>query len=470
MSVALGAIAALSKTLLTGREFNAATTAVSFTCLVVIAGPVVSLLRLERLDWFFPFALPVAYVTLALMTPLLFLTFSDGPLGFVQPAQVTNGVVIALGLTILGILVGLAVPVLGMAPVGPRTPLLVDRRGLRSVGRAFLVSSLVGRIFVVRGQFGRAYGEGSVGFSWSSVTDNLASALLLAGVVLVFISNVSLRRKLGGALDWTILGFYVIASLLVGNRSELLAPALLALWARHHYIRPIKLSHLVALSLTLILLFQAIQALRVSEPVPGATRTSVVERVLFDFVSPVYLTAETMKRVPDSHPFLYGSTYLAGVKRLLPSPLANTLFGPTDDTGTFVFRDLVGFKNPNAGLGFSLPTEGFLNFGFFGCLMSGIFTGLVLGFSYRHTKLLLEGPVNLLYPIMVSTLPLGLRSDALGQMKGVAYPMLLIALAVALKRRHSRRRTPDATDFLPGDEVGVIGPTGQDLNQFVKDS
>ena len=57
---------------------------------------------------------------------------------------------------------------------------------------------------------------------------------------------------------------------------------------------------------------------------------------------------------------------MAAFERQLPSPIAIPLFGPPDDTAARRFRALVGFNNPNQGIGYSIPAEGYLNFGRFG--------------------------------------------------------------------------------------------------------
>ena len=153
--------------------------------------------------------------------------------------------------------------------------------------------------------------------------------------------------------------------------------------------------------------------------------------------TPSFDVSEIVRRVPAAHDYELGSTYLAGLERRLPSPIANRLFGTPDDTGAYVFRKILGFADPNVGFGFSLPSEGYLNFGFIGSFASALLLGVVLGFAFMRQVAPPRRALHLLYPMLVSTLPLAVRSDALGQIKWILYPSLIVAVILALSRTRS---------------------------------
>jgi hypothetical protein len=143
-----------------------------------------------------------------------------------------------------------------------------------------------------------------------------------------------------------------------------------------------------------------------------------------------------MRYVPDSEPLRLGSTYVAALQRQLPGPIALEILGPPTDTASFELRQMLGFYDPDAGFGFSLPAEGFLNFGLVGVVGACVVTGLLLGGSYaRRPAGLPDRALHVLYPLIVASLPLSLRADAVQQIKTVLYPMVFAAVVFALARQ-----------------------------------
>jgi hypothetical protein len=165
--------------------------------------------------------------------------------------------------------------------------------------------------------------------------------------------------------------------------------------------------------------------------------SAAVERTLGAVGTPVFITNRLVQSVPSAWPFALGSTYVAAVERQLPGPLATKIFGPPTGTGTFVFRRILHYTNPNNGFAFALPSEGYLNFGLEGALLAGGALGLFLAWAYRQQSAdTVTQARHLLYPLAVATIPESLRSDAVASVKLILYPMLLLALAFWLARRH----------------------------------
>jgi len=65
---------------------------------------------------------------------------------------------------------------------------------------------------------------------------------------------------------------------------------------------------------------------------------------------------------------------------------------------------------------------------------SGTVVVVFNGEIYRRMELSGTRAIHLLYPVLVSTLPLSLRTDGVGQIKTVLYPMVILALVYELCR------------------------------------
>jgi len=381
--------------------------------------------RLANRDWFFPFAFPFFYVGISLMAPVLYLSVLRRRLGILDPSDVSLRLVEVFALTIVGLGIGLAAGML-VKRSSDRPPRTLDYPRLLRWGRIGMALCLPAQAFEVFSRLGRPYGKGFVGFGLSQLIDNFASHVLFAAVILTVIANVHLRKSVLASLDVALLMSFTLSTLIIGSRAQMIAPAIFVMWAQHTFVRRIRLTWLLALTVFLLVVLQGVSGVRGGGEFYTSGESSV-ERTLDDLSSPVFITGMLLDRFPSTQDFTGGSTYLAAVTRQLPSPVAVALLGPPDDTGSFVFRRSIGFINPDAGLAFSLPSEGYLNFGMAGVLAAGLAVGLIMGFAYREHGFPPVRARLLLYPVMVASLPLGLRSDALGQIKGVLYPLLILA-------------------------------------------
>jgi hypothetical protein len=143
--------------------------------------------------------------------------------------------------------------------------------------------------------------------------------------------------------------------------------------------------------------------------------------------------------VPSQVDFYWGSTYLEALKYMLPGPISRALFGDPTGTGVFAYRDLIDFHYPNQGFGFAVPTEAYLNFGFPGVAIVALGLGVLYAWAHAMALRNRYGISMLLYPLLVSYLAFGLRSDALNQLKNILYPLIICVLALALERFLLRR-------------------------------
>jgi hypothetical protein len=153
-------------------------------------------------------------------------------------------------------------------------------------------------------------------------------------------------------------------------------------------------------------------------------------------------------RVPSDVPYLRGSTYLAAAEAQLPGPVSRYL-GVTSRTASAVFRDIIGFNDPNQGFAESYPSEAYLNFGLPGCLGAGLFLGALMGWAWRKRQETVARLRDLLYPVLLAGLIYGFRSDALTQLKDVLYPMLAIWAVTAWYRVRPGGLAAGAAAFIP---------------------
>jgi hypothetical protein len=136
---------------------------------------------------------------------------------------------------------------------------------------------------------------------------------------------------------------------------------------------------------------------------------------------------------------------------MLPGPIARALFGAVSGTGTLVYREIINFTYAGQGWGFSLPTEGYVNFGFPGVVGAGAFLGALFGNTYKLAQRdQIDNRIgSYVYPLLISYLPFGIRTDALGEMKSVIYPIIICYVALWLAKwaiaRAERRVTYSAT-------------------------
>jgi hypothetical protein len=307
-------------------------------------------------------------------------------------------------------------------------------------GRAVLLVALGARLFTVVTTYGLPYGTGSVTFGFSSALEAVANVVLFAGTVVVVLANVRLRRRTLAFPDLALLAGFAFATLLAGSRGELLAPVLFVLFAHHTYIRKVGLAPLATAAIAILIIFQGVEGARQGKPFLANPQLGI-ERTLGSIATPIQVQTLVMQRVPSRQGYLGGSTYVASAVRQVPGPIANAALGPPDDTASFQLRRILEQTNPNFGYGFSLPSEGYLNFGLLGVPVVMLLFGGILGWAYRQQAPLPSRPIHLLYPILVATVPIAYRSDALEQLKLVLYPMLLLTVVLYLSswRRQSNR-------------------------------
>lgn len=414
--------------------------------LVVSLSATVSFLAMgghRRRDWFHPLVLPMTYVSLVMLGPLLYIQATGRSLLAMHPNALSAETVSMMSATVVLMLGGILVSIGTVGPPLEQTPIWGSWPRLQLIGRLGLALCVVLRIEYAAKHPATQYGRNQLTFDWSASLQSEVDVAILIVVVAIVMSNLWIRKRPLELVDAAGVALYGGASLYTGSRLSIVGPAIFLIWAYHSHVR--RLSLLMAAFLGVVVV-SGLLLVGILRPTSGLTaRSDAVASAFTDLSSPLYVTNEVVNLVPRTHPFLYGRTYLAAMKRQLPGPISNSLFGAPQDTGAYEFRIIEHNFNPNQGFSFALPAEGYLNFGSVGVLSAALLVGLLFGISWRYSQELPSRALNVLYPIVVAALPYGLRSDALTQIKLVLTPMVAIAFVLVLCRPYSATRCKAAS-------------------------
>lgn len=394
---------------------------------------------LGRRDWFHPLSLPAVYVGIVLTVPVMFVLWTGQSLDLLRESDLSPEALTVLGLTLAGLLLGLNLGLLRRFPTRSRGA--TERRFMVLSGRALLVTATAARMAeLLLTSPSQAYGEGQLAFDAESSVRTFVNGAVLVSIILTSIGQSdSLKSRLLAPVDWTLFLLFSAATLATGARAPLLAPCLFLAWVYNGRIKRITWRVGLPLLIVAILVFQFVGVVRLSNSERFLRETSATQRTLQGLSSPVLITANVVQRVPEQREFLLGSTYWAAVKRQLPGPLSRHLFGFPDDTGTFVYRRLIGFESEDHGFGFAFPAEAYINFGFPGALMISFFFGLIFSWSYRFADVRAVRGQGVLYPLMLATLPYGFRADALTHLKLVLLPLVGVSVFFWISRNRINR-------------------------------
>jgi oligosaccharide repeat unit polymerase len=397
----------------------------------------VALYRLSGRDWLHPLVFPVFYMTVVFIAPVLWVLGTGRSLGYIDHRSVSLRLLVVLLTTVVTFALGAVLASRGRPSAAAPTSGTHYLR-MRRIGRTLLVVVTLTRLIRVPLLLSVPYGAGQLEYDLNTWLNVVEGGLVFLGVIFTAIANTQLYRKVFRRFDLGLFGLFAVLSLVTGSRGELVAPILFAAWARHSYVKPLRLRQILPVVALVFLLFQAVvlyrSEYRAGLPVSTSQPVSWIEGMLRSIGTPVEITGTIVNTVPSQHPFVHGRTYLEAVVRQLPGPASRALFGPPTGTGTFVYRDILGIQTADAGFGFALPAEAYLNFGLPGVAGAGLLVGLAFGFAYRRQAPIPSRAVHLLYPVLLATLPLALRSDALFQIKLVLYPILALAVVYRLCR------------------------------------
>jgi hypothetical protein len=410
--------------------------AVLLVALIILVG-VHRARRDEHFDPLHPLLYPTLYVTFATLAPTAWL-WSRGDLGYIERRLLSSNTPMLMALSVVGFALGAAIPFRPVkAPPIPR-----DGRTLVHAGRLILLLPfcLAGAKFLrdtvlIRGQH---QNEGTSPLVVAAFIFAPTSFALIAAGRSDEARPFS-RGELLGAL--TLMGLLGLN----GSRGAAVAVALIIAFAYVDRAARRRILPLLIGFVGLVAFAERVAVYRESA-VGQQTNLSTTEVVLRDLGSVAFTTGVTARLVGRTSQYFDGSTLTADIVRQIPSPVANMLLGGGSDTGAIVFRNLYGVPD-NVGYGYSIPAEGYLNFGTVGALALPFAAGALLAWLYARATFAATRSSELTYFIAIATLPFAWRSDVLGAVKGVLYPMivvwLVLVMARSMRRLAERRRERD---------------------------
>lgn len=412
--------------------------------LTLRAGLRKSMADLGHVDAFHPCVFPVAYLHISFLFPTWLMLVNGEPLlGFTRAdLSPDTALLVAVSLVAydLGSLLALGRGASSKPWERPTAPgfLLV-------VGRALTLLLIAQSIF--------AWSQGGAGTRGLAQT-SFTSADSLSAFALVFAPAATLLLAWGGRgvdhhgsprllpSDLVLLSALLVMTSVNGARGSSLVILLTVLLVSSHHLAK---RWVIPVALLLMLVGAIVISAYRSGAVVGSVSQSPVDRVADDWSVATYSIGATAHTVPTERDFEWGRTYLVSAVRQVPSPISNRLLGPPTDSASYIFRDLIHFNNADQGLGYTIPAEGYLNFGWAGLIAVSLFYGAAVSYSHRWFRVVGNRALNCLYLIVVATLPLSIRSDALGAVKAVLYPYLLIGCVLAVARSVEGRRPAIAT-------------------------
>lgn len=415
---------------------NSSIASIASGTVLILAALTIGARRTERgRDLFHPLAFPTAYIGLSFLVPVWVFITQRSPMRFDPDSFASN--------TANLVTIGLACLVAGLAwPWRPSKSTVnkeVDGSTLLHGGRLLAATATVLTMNSVR--LGAIEQRGLAQTTYG-LTESVTTATLILGPLSLLLIALGHRAQHGTErlrlFDWLLVAALATSIGLTGERGGTIVVLLMLLYVHTRgRVRPV-------VTLTLFSAMAAVTVLILSlrEVARGnrAQRSGVLEVLAGDWSVATYTTGITAASVPENAPFALGHTYVVAILRQLPSPVANRLLGQPHDTATYRFREMIGYSNPNQGFGYSLPAEGYLNFGIFGLIIACLMFGLMGSWLYNRPGWPSARLSTLAYAIYVTALPAMLRSDALGTIKALLYPLLIATVILFLARwAHGRR-------------------------------
>ncbi|MEW1954940.1 O-antigen polysaccharide polymerase Wzy [Terrabacter sp. NPDC080008] len=389
-------------------------------------------------DIFHPWVFTNGYLNYVLLAPILYMQSTGSEIGRI-PLSSLSGIaptvmVLCAGGWTIGTL--LATSPIAQRPSSAPTEWRVGR--VASLGTLVLSISLLMTMVLYVLTSGETYGANQGVYTGVSALSTLSEGLLPVGVLLSCAG--SERRFLLSSSQWLILLSTMGISLLgLSSRSAVLTPALLLAWyaTRRKQIRPLKA--LVAV-VAVVAVFNWVGNVRAGSGEVVQTASNPWARSLVDTSSPYQVTDILGQLVPDIHPYYEGSTYVAAIASFAPGILTQDS-NDQRTTASLEFRRLTGVGS-GQGLGFSLPSEAYMNFGLSGVILISMAVSLIgSSFYNRSLKGIPTDVKGYVYPVFMASMVYGIRSDSLGQIKSIGYPLLIAAISLAvMKRRLSKVR------------------------------
>lgn len=227
-----------------------------------------------------------------------------------------------------------------------------------------------------------------VAFPWSLFWSKSIPAMLFGVIVYVLYSALRYKQVFHSkAVLGIVAGFFVVL-FLEGNRGPFLTLFLPIVLVRHYFIKPIKIRWLICIAVVALTLFTVMKLTRRLALAPSKMYSELKYRQKEEEVHWTFPLIEmggsyrianiTAYLVPGEEPYWYGRSWSDAAFHIVPflqgfvSKFGWLRLAPA----TWVTWATVG--PGKAGAGFSLPAEGYLNFGFPGAFLEMMFFGILI--------------------------------------------------------------------------------------------
>ena len=211
----------------------------------------------------------------------------------------------------------------------------------------------------------------------------------------VYITSVALRhrRLFKGKFGITLFLIYSCLLALEGGRTQLVSIGMILLLVRHFIIKRIKLKSLIIIAICALIAFSAIKIVRnvaafdVPKMIDLLKHARETEQThwydsLVEMGGSVRTVNLTTMLVPGREPYWYGRSYLQAIIHIFPY-MSSTL-GPYLGFNPSGWLTYTHFGRGAAGTGFSIATEGYLNFGLPGVFIHMAIMGILLRRIYTR--------------------------------------------------------------------------------------
>ena len=253
----------------------------------------------------------------------------------------------------------------------------------------------------------------------------IAAALVVAVIVLASSPRTITKGRILARADWCLVLAISAVTLGIGSRAELVPIFIYLAFARQSAGRRHARTSAVLGGSMVFVALATIGAYRGGDAATTRFVTDPVRGLLSPVSSPLVVQQLVYDHLDLGNAKEAGATYTAALLRLPPEPL---LLADDDQlAGALEFRANIQ-EGTTSGLGFAPAAEALLNFGQWAAVLIWVLIGMGLGWLYR-ASLRYAGVASLVYPIVVCTLPYGLRADFLAQVK---FPIYVLALLLVI--------------------------------------
>jgi len=227
-----------------------------------------------------------------------------------------------------------------------------------------------------------------VGGPWPMLWARSTQVWVLGVTVYTVYSSLRFRKLFASKTPFILVVAMLGLFVLEGDRGPIFMAVLCLLTVRHYLIRPIRLYVVVAMAVGILTLFTAMKIARVWAFSPAAMvsewqyarSTGDVHwwSAIAEAGASFRIACMTTAIVPDSEHYWYGASWLSAASKIIPfaqgrlSHMGLLREAPSQ----WITYEVSG--SGAAGLGFSLPVEGYLNFGLPGVIFQMALIGALL--------------------------------------------------------------------------------------------